>query len=223
METSFWQERWQKNEIGFHLPQVHAWLKRQWPLLIEQGKVTTNSRIFVPLCGKSLDIGYFLDMGHKVVACELSIEAVTELFKQLQLQPSITPWGEGQCYQAQNLCVYVGDFFTLTTQDIGNVECIYDRAALIALPPEMRSDYSAKLIQLCPKANMLLITLDYVQSLMSGPPFAVSEQEVQKHYKTKHHVSVLVQKDIIEKEPRFKKRGLNSLTETLYWLAPNQI
>ncbi len=217
----WWQERWHKNEIGFHLPQVHSWLKAQWANLLEQGKISHQAKVFVPLCGKTLDIGYFLKLGHSVVACELSETAVQQLFAQLELQPEISAWGQGQCYQTHNLTVYVGDFFTLSPQDLGQVDCTYDRAALIALPPSMREDYAAKLIEICPGAQMLLITLDYPQSQMSGPPFAVSEQEVTEHYKAGFNLTALKQKEILEYEPRFKQRGLTSLIETIYWLELN--
>jgi len=218
MEVKFWQERWHKDEIGFHLPQVHSWLKTQWSSLLAQGKVSFQGTVFVPLCGKTLDIGYFLEIGHRVVACELSEKAIQQLFAQLELKPKITAWGQGKCYQAHNLVVYTGDFFTLSPQDLGQIDYIYDRAALIALPQPMRGDYAKKLMELCPKAQMLLITLDYPQSQMSGPPFAVSEQEVLAHYQVGFNATTLKQKEILEYEPRFKQRGLTSLIESIFWL-----
>ncbi|OUR67893.1 hypothetical protein A9Q73_04620 [Bermanella sp. 47_1433_sub80_T6] len=218
METKFWEERWHKNEIGFHLPQVHSWLKSQWASLLEQGKVSPQRRVFVPLCGKTLDIGYFLELGHRVVACELSEKAVQQLFAQLDLEPKISAWGKGLCYEADNLCVYVGDFFALNAKTLGQVDYIYDRAALIALPEPMRHEYAAKLMDSCPQAKMLLITLDYPQAQMSGPPFAVSEQEVLAHYQAGFNTTTLKQKEILEYEPRFKQRGLTSLIESIFWL-----
>ncbi|MEY8204907.1 MAG: thiopurine S-methyltransferase [Bermanella sp.] len=217
----FWHERWHKNEIGFHLPEVHSWLKRQWASLLEQGKVKRQGRVFVPLCGKTLDIGYFLALGHKVVACELSEKAVQELFTQLALQPKISPWGEGVCYEAQDLCVYVGDIFTLNAQTLGQVDYIYDRAALIALPASIRKAYAAQLVALSPRAQMLLITLDYLQSQMPGPPFAVSETYVAEYYQSGSNLTVLKKKEILEYEPSFKQRGLTRLVETIYWIELN--
>ncbi len=224
METdsvqAWWQERWHKNEIGFHLPNVHSWLKTQWLHLTQLGKIKSDACVFVPLCGKTLDIGYFLSLGHSVVACELSEKAVQQLFSQLQLTPKISTWGQGQCYQAEKLCVYVGDFFTLTTQELAQVDYIYDRAAIIALPESTRLQYSQALMKICPQASMLVITLDYQQANMSGPPFAVSEQELQRYYQLAYNIDVLKQKEIIDKEPRFKQRGLASLIETILWLEP---
>jgi len=216
--NGWWEERWHKNEIGFHLPQVHSWLKSQWASLLEQGKVSPQGRVFVPLCGKTLDIGYFLALGHQVVACELSEKAVQELFAQLELVPKVSAWGQGLCYEAGNLCVYVGDFFALSAQVLSQVDYIYDRAALIALPESIRGEYAAKLTDSCPRAQILLITLDYQQAQMSGPPFAVSEQEVQAHYQAGFNTTTLKQKEILEYEPRFKQRGLTSLIESIFWL-----
>jgi thiopurine S-methyltransferase len=93
---TWWQERWHKNEIGFHLPTVHSWLKTQWSHLTQLGKIKSDGCVFVPLCGKTLDIGYFLSLGHSVVACELSEKAVQQLFSDLQLTPHVSAWGQGQ-------------------------------------------------------------------------------------------------------------------------------
>jgi len=114
--------------------------------------------------------------------------------------------------------VYVGDFFALNAKTLGQVDYIYDRAALIALPEPMRREYAAKLMDSCPQAQLLLITLDYPQAQMSGPPFAVSEQEVLAHYQAGFNTTTLKQKEILEYEPRFKQRGLTSLIESIFWL-----
>ncbi len=218
MEESFWQERWQKNEIGFHMDKIHPWLSRHWPALSEN--TLASKRIFVPLCGKSLDIGYFLTLGHTVLACELSEDAVKQLFMELGLSPRISSWGVGLCYEAERLKVYVGDYFNLSPEALGSADYIYDRAALIALPINMRKHYTAQLIRLCPKALQLLICLDYAQDNMNGPPFSVDEQEVKQHYQSRYDINMVMKKDIIEDEPRFKQRGLKHLKETLYWLTP---
>lgn len=217
MQAEFWLNKWQKNEIGFHLPKAHGWLVSLWP------KVNTGATlqtVFVPLCGKSLDLDFFLEQGHKVIANELSEQAVIDVFERLQLPAEITKWVGGKCYSSDKLSIYVGDFFQLTDKEIRHVDCIYDRAALIALPETMRTQYTQHLLALCPSAKQCLITLDYDQQKMSGPPFALTDAEVNEHYEATHLIQELKSADIIENEPRFKQNGLPELIQRVYQLTP---
>lgn len=215
MNPEFWHSKWAKNEIGFHLSNVH-------PLVVKylnDEALSDISSVFVPLCGKSLDVGYFLQKGKKVIANELSAEAVNALFQSLSLTPNITTWSGGQCYQADNLTVWVGDFFQLTAQQVSDIDLVYDRAALVALPQEMRTRYTAHMLTLTPNAQQLLLTLGYQQSDMAGPPFSVSEEEVQGHYGSAKKITLLSSKEIIEHEPKFAQIGLKSLKESAFWIA----
>ncbi len=216
MNPEFWHEKWARNELGFHLPQVHPLLKKHFSAARRQSIKT----VFVPLCGKTLDIGWLLDQGFNVVANELSEQAIKTLFADLGLTPRVSEWHGGACYQASNISVWVGDFFQLTDNELSGVDLVYDRAALIALPQAMRAQYAASITRWLPTAQQLLITLDYDQAQMSGPPFAVSEQEVQQHYAQHWHIQCLSQKDILEHEPKFAQRGLTGLSESAFWLQP---
>lgn len=223
MELDFWHDKWAKNEIGFHLDAPHSWLVKA----VEDLGIRAGQTAFVPLCGKTHDIDFLLQQGIKVVANELSELAVEELFSRLNLQPIITPWLNGKLYQTPQLSVFAGDFFQLTADDLyhvyqAHINWIYDRAALVALPIEMRKQYSQSLIQLCPQANQILMTLDYDQTQMPGPPFSVTPQEISEHYESSYEVDTLHQQDIIEKEPRFKQRGLTAFHQRLYRLSPNK-
>lgn len=213
-EQDWWHERWQQNQIGFHLPDVHPWLKKYG---VEVG-IDQAKRVFVPLCGKTHDIGFFLSQGMEVVGNELNEMAVNSLFDQLTLTPIKTPWKSGSIYQAGSLTVYTGDFFQLTKENVGPVDWVYDRAAIIALPETMRSAYAKQLMAITDKATQCLITLDYDQSEMDGPPFSVMSEEIKKHYADDFKVSVIHERDILEDEPRFKERGLSRLNQALYRL-----
>lgn len=231
MELDFWHDKWTKNEIGFHLDAPHPWLVNSAADL----GITHKQTVFVPLCGKTHDIDFLLQQGCNVVANELSELAVQSLFDRLQLNPDISEWLTsnstatasltGKRYQAGALTVYVGDFFKLTYQDIQSVNedevhWIYDRAALVALPFAMRQQYSQALFKLCPQAKQILMTLDYDQTQMAGPPFSVSLDEVNDHYSATYEIEIKHQQDIIEKEPRFKQRGLTAFNQRLYCLTP---
>jgi thiopurine S-methyltransferase len=226
MEHSFWHKKWDLNEVGFHLDYAHPVLERHLELFAQHEIATSNiesiRKVFVPLCGKTLDIGYLMAQGYEVVAVELSEIAVEAVFQQLNLVPEVQPWKEGKVYQAEKLTIFAGDFFTLSQQDLGAVTLVYDRAALIALPEEMRVQYTQHIAEITQQASQLLITLDYDQSIAGGPPFAVDPKEVEKHYAKAYSIKLLEEADIIDQEPRFKAKGLPSFYQRGYQLIANK-
>lgn len=178
MDARFWQERWEQNDIGFHRSEVNPLLVKFFPELA----LPTASRVFLPLCGKSLDIGWLLSRGHRVAGAELSRMAIEQLFAGLGVEPEIRRTGALEHFRAPHLDIFVGDIFALTAAALGPVDAVYDRGALVALPGPMRSRYAAHLLALTQGAPQLLIAYDYNQTLMDGPPFAISDAEVQRHY-----------------------------------------
>ena len=215
MDLEFWHEKWNKNETGFHLKQTHPLLKKH----LTADRLNAIKTVFVPLCGKTLDIQYLLDLGLNVVANELSEVAVQELFKGLDVEPEISEWSGGACYSTGKLKVWVGDFFELTAEQLESVDLVYDRAALIALPRDMRDSYAKHIKSITGNAPQFLITLAYDQNIMSGPPFSVDKKEVEQHYAEMYEIGVLSSKEIIEYESKFASRGLTSLVESAYWLS----
>ncbi|MEO6184967.1 MAG: thiopurine S-methyltransferase [Steroidobacteraceae bacterium] len=178
MHPDFWHERWSSNQIGFHESAAN-------PLLVEHFAalgLSPGARVFVPLCGKTLDIDWLLAQGHRVVAAELSQLAVAEVFARLDLAPEVDDAGELARLRAADLEVFVGDFFGLSAAALGEVDAVYDRAAMIALPAEMRRRYVAHMRTLVGAAPQLLVTLDYEQDCIAGPPFAVSSDEVRQYH-----------------------------------------
>ncbi|WP_419811268.1 thiopurine S-methyltransferase [Bacterioplanoides sp.] len=220
MRSEFWHERWENQQTGFHLPEVNPVLIRYWPDM----KLTPGQRVMVPLCGKTLDIIWLLQQGYAVVGIELSEIALDELAdtitNTLKLEIHKTRNGDRVLYRADNLLLIAGDFFALSSQDIGPVDAVYDRAALIALPEPMRADYVPHLLALTQQAKQLLVGLSYPQDEMSGPPFSVRPQQVQQYYQDVYQISVKEQQDILEQEPRFKARGLTSFVQDVYLLTP---
>lgn len=214
MEPAFWQERWARGETGFHLPRPHPKLQRRWPAFCAD----TQAGVFVPLCGKTLDIDWLLARGHRVVGAELNASAVAEIYERLNQVPEITRTAAFEVYRAGNLTVFVGDVFALSAPDLANIQYIYDRAALIALPPAMRQAYAGLLTRLLPQAPQLLITLEYPQQQMSGPPFSVLPDELAQLY-PEREIRLLERHDILAHEPRFAARGVTSLHETVWLLS----
>lgn len=180
MDPDFWHQRWAKNEIGFHQKQVN-------PLLLAHFKALSLApgRIFLPLCGMTLDIPWLLSQGWRVAGAELSPLAVAQLFDTLGVEPAITRSGALEHHRTEGLDLFVGDIFALTRQALGPVDAVYDRAALVALPQAMREQYAAHLMAITEKAPQLLICFDYDQSQLDGPPFCVNSEEV--HHLYAHH------------------------------------
>ncbi|QJR80317.1 thiopurine S-methyltransferase [Alteromonas pelagimontana] len=187
MEANFWQQKWKKNEIGFHEEEVNPGLIKHFSKL----ELSTGSRMFVPLCGKTLDISWLLEQGYRVVGAELSELAIQQLFAQLKMTPDIQPQKNAKHYRADNIDIFVGDIFELNADMLGNVDGIYDRAALVALPRDVRHRYSAHLRALTNTAPQLLIAFNYDQQRMDGPPFAVTPEEVEEHYADYYSLTLL--------------------------------
>jgi thiopurine S-methyltransferase len=190
MQHDFWHQKWQKNEIGFHLPEANPLLVKHFSALqLKQG-----ARVFLPLCGKSLDIAWLLTQGYKVAGAELSEIAIEDLFNSLHLTPTIAQLGalgEIKHYSAPNIDIFVGDIFKLTPTMLENVDAVYDRAALVALPLAMRKLYSAHIMTITQCAAQLLVCFKYDQSQMDGPPFCVNADEVRMHYQQQYTINLL--------------------------------
>lgn len=211
MQPDFWITRWQRGETGFHLDSVNGWLTRQFDALL----LKPGDHVFLPLCGKSLDLRFLADRGLRVTGIELSPLAVESFFREQQLVPTVRQHGDIAVYEHDRLRVLCGDFFALTPELLGPVDAVFDRAALVALPPEMRPHYAAHLLSLLPPGTrMLLVAFDYAQAEMSGPPFSVPQAEIRALFGPRCDIAALGREDILEREPRFRERGLTRLVET---------
>lgn len=193
MEVKFWHQKWEQNNIGFHLNKAN-------PMLIKyfnQLSLSQGARVFLPLCGMTLDIDWLLTNGFQVVGVELSDIAVSQLFSRLAIVPQVKELGSGlQHLSGVNIDLFVGDIFALSPTIIGPVNAVYDRAALVALPKNMRHQYSEHLIKITNLAPQLLITYEYDQSLMDGPPFSVTEMEIRKLYQDSYDLIHLICVDV---------------------------
>jgi len=193
MEANFWHEKWEQGDIGFHQSQVN-------PLLVahlDKLNLVEGARFFLPLCGKTLDIAWLLARGYRIVGVELSTLAIKELFTALDfLEPEIATIGTLTHYSAKNIDIFVGDIFDLSSKMLGAVDAIYDRAALVALPKEMRHRYTAHLVELTHKSPQLLISYEYEQNLMEGPPFSVSAEEIEQHYRNSYDLTLVVSTNV---------------------------
>ena len=225
MEHDFWHNRWQNKQIGFHLPEANPLLVKHFSALDLTPKTPqkvnktqqTKPRVFVPLCGKTLDIAWLLAQGCRVVGIELSQIAIDALFAELGMTPNITPLGDLTLYQAQHLDVFVGDIFKLNAEMLGQVNAVYDRAALVALPASMRKAYAAHLLAISQCAPQLLICFEYDPTLHAGPPFCVPADEVREHYAASHDLTLLATEKVDG-----GLKGVCPAVEQVWHLAPKR-
>lgn len=211
MDAAFWHGKWERGEIGFHESTVNPLLKNHFHVL----QLQPASRIFVPLCGKTLDIGWLLELGHHVVGVELSQLAIDALFDQLDRNPVVMEHGGLLHYSASGVDIFVGDVFALTTDRLGTIDAIYDRAALVALPSDLRIRYAQHLKHLSKLAPQLLITYEYDQSVRPGPPFSLDTEEVARLYGNDYELELL-QRDDIPASPK----GRPAAAELVWHLKP---
>jgi thiopurine S-methyltransferase len=216
MDQDFWQQRWARNEIGFHLSEVNPYLQQFWSVL----NVPAGAQVLVPLCGKSLDMLWLAEQGYRVLGVELAEAAVQAFFSEQGLVAEINQVGEFRRYRSGAIEVLCGDFFSLTAADLLECRALYDRAALIALPAPLRERYAAHLAAILPPGCAgLLVVLDYPQEQMPGPPFAVGEAEVQRLLAAPQWaLQVLEARDVLGENWRFLQRGLSQLSERVYRL-----
>jgi thiopurine S-methyltransferase len=211
MKANFWHQKWERGDIAFHESEVNPFLIAHF----EKLNLSKDSRVFLPLCGKTRDVAWFLACGYRVVGAELSELAINELFKDLGLAPEITKAGDLTRYSANNIDILVGNIFAVSADYLGPVSAIYDRAALVALPAGMRVDYTSHLTNISDGAPQLLITYEYKQQLIAGPPFSVNGDEVKQHYGTRYHLKPVESKNVVG-----GLKGQVAATETA-WLLQN--
>lgn len=229
MEPDFWRQRWQAGRIGFHQDRPLPLLLKHWPAL----DVPADTTVFVPLCGKSLDMAWFAEQGHRILGVELSELAVRQFFDERGLEPRVRETRYGRHYAAGPYELIAGDAFALDADALAGCAAVYDRAALIALPPELRRRYAATALRHLPAGCAgLLVTLEYPQDEKDGPPFAVGEAEVRDLLEAGRtdgpgdsgsaprawDVTLLERRDILAGEDRFREAGVTALNTAVYRL-----
>ena len=187
MEHEFWHERWKNREIGFHRNDVHPLLMQHFGAIAKPGAMA-----FVPLCGKSLDMKWLLEQGYQVLGIELNQSAIEEFFAEHNMKPRVHQEGPFRVYRAPAVTLYQGDFFSLTANHLHGVDVWYDRAAMVALPPTMREQYTSHLQRvLTTHQPGLVVVVEYAENYWKGPPFAIFSDEINQAYKRRCQVAEL--------------------------------
>lgn len=216
MEPEFWLDRWREGRTNFHQNKVMPLLQKHWSDL----SLPPGSRVLVPLCGKSLDMMWLASQGYEVLGVELSELAAEQFFEEHGLTPHVSEWRAGRVYRLGNIEFLCGDIFDMDPEDFQACAGVYDRAALIALPPDMRKRYVQHVYSHLPSNYRgLLITLDYPQEQLQGPPFSVPDDEVQALFGPDSIATVLERRDILAEEAKFRDNGVQRLDTLVYRLG----
>lgn len=192
MDREFWLDKWEKNQLAFHEGAPNTLMTAHFAKL----DVPAGGTVFVPLCGKSHDLLWLRAQGYRVVGAELSRLAIEQFFAENGLTPTVTKAGWFERFESEGVTIFLGDIFELDDETLGPIDAIYDRAALVALPPPMRLRYAAYLIALTDSAPQFLVTFDYDQTVMAGPPHSVNEAEVQRHYDAAYQLELAETRDV---------------------------
>jgi thiopurine S-methyltransferase len=215
MDPDFWLSRWQEDRIGFHQDRPTPLMLKHWGSL----GLAAGARVFVPLCGKSLDMAWMASQGLRVLGVELSQRAVDAFFAEHGLQPAVDDTAYGRRYSAGPIEIYQGDAFGLDHALLADCAAVFDRAAIIALPRPLRERYVHELYARLPAGcRGLLITLEYPQHEKDGPPFSVEEPEVRELYARDWRVETLERRDILDTQPAFVAEGVTALDTVVYRL-----
>lgn len=215
MDPDFWHQRWQEGRIGFHQERTTPLLEQYWSTLV----LPHGSRVFVPLAGKSLDMPWLVSQGHRVLGAELSRIAIEQFFEEHSLRPTTHESRYGTHFLAGGIELICGDAFGLDADVLAGCTGVYDRAALIALPRDMREPYADALLARLPLGcRGLLVTLEYPQHEKSGPPFSVDADEIQALYGRDWQVECLERRDILAAQPGFVAEGVTRLHTSAYRL-----
>ncbi|MEO6226451.1 MAG: thiopurine S-methyltransferase [Thermomonas sp.] len=214
MNFEFWHQRWADNQIGFHQSAPTPLLLKHWPSL----GMAADTTVFVPLCGKSLDMVWLASQGHRVLGVELSQQAVEQFFAEHDLEPEIHESRYGMHYHADGIEIIQGDAFALDAEVLAECAAVFDRAAMIALPPSLRARYADELYARLPTGcRGLLITLQYPQAERDGPPFSVAETEVRDRYAPTWDIDLLERRPILPSHPGYVS-GVSTLETAVYGL-----
>ncbi len=221
MEHTFWHDRWAAGKLGFHQQKVNSRLKK----FCDEIAPAKGAKVFVPLCGKSLDMLWLAEGGYEVLGIDLSDIACRDFYVENKLRyarennaaPFVRFVGE---HVGEHIEIWCGDFFDLKPHHLDNIQVVYDRAALIALPEAMRARYASHLATLLPPASRIfLISMDYDEKKMNGPPFSVPEDAVRELFKNDFSVEIIAQSSGPDIVGHLADRGLDTLNEKVYRLT----
>jgi thiopurine S-methyltransferase len=216
MDAEYWKKRWAEGQTSFHKEEPHP------ALLTHEPRLTggTPSRVLVPLCGKSVDLRWLAARGHSVVGVDLARVALEAFFHESGVTPTPVDLGGHPALTAGTITLVEADLFELDPGALGPFDAVWDRAAIIALPPDLSRPYAQQVrAMMKPGARALVVALEYEPTAMNGPPFAITREAVQSAW-APARVTLLEDTDALAESPRFRERGLTWMREPVLLVEP---
>lgn len=213
MQAEFWLESWNEggSKTSFHRKDVHPYAKTYAPVYWLKGK-----RVLLPLCGKDNALMWFREHADHVIGIELAEKAAQQFFDEQNLPYHKTT---DQRYEAERLTIINRDIFDLHPDDIGRIDFVYDRAALVALPEDMRQQYRQKIDEFMGIGSQcLVITLEYAPFEIPTPPFSITPAEIDCYYGDNYAIEHVEQPEV-PNHPMIRKMGLQFLKEHGFMLT----
>ncbi len=216
MEPEFWHKAWATGDTGWQQSEANEKLRECWGLL----GLDRSANVLVPLCGSSIDMMWLRDQGHHVVGFELSRDAIEVFLSEHDIHHTVSQQGPYHVYSGDQITLYGGDIFEMRSASHPTIDAVYDRAATVALPPDLRSRYAKLLAEaISPQGKMLLVTLIYDQSQKEGPPFSIDDSEVARLFADEFNVAQLGGVTDLSDVVDLASRGLDKVEEAAYLLA----
>ncbi len=217
MQQSYWEARWRKRKTGFHRADVNPALVNHWDAL----RISSGNTVAVPFCGKAVDMVWLRDRGYEVIGIEFVEQACREFFEEhTTTKPDVRKSKRGLVFSGEAITLHCADLFKLTPSDTGPARALYDRASLVAIPPEIRPRYVEKLGELFPDVReQLLISFEYDTDIMQGPPFSVEETEIRALYEADFCVTLLSEKDLLPESEKYRRIGLPEMIQKVWRIS----
>jgi thiopurine S-methyltransferase len=210
-QTIDWHSYWRENRTGFHEGQVNPYLERFLPLF----NLQPGDAVFMPLCGKAVDMHWLAQQDLRVVGVEISDIAIESFAEESGVAFDCEEDENFKIFKSSHITLYQGDYMNMRAKYLADIRLVYDRAALIAIERFNRESYAEHMLRIIPtRTPMLVVTLDYDQNRMQGPPFAVSPDEIQQLYATTYRSELLSSSEQLEERPKWRELGLTSLVES---------
>lgn len=197
-DNHLWLKLWRDRQTEFHQTTVNRLLIKFWPSL----NLTHGSRVFVPLCGKSLDMTWLAKQGYEVIGVELSPIAVKAFFKENRLRPVKRRLGNFTLWQHGNITILCGDYFSLAKAHLGHIDMVYDRAALTALPEPIRKLYVDHLRLIIPETtDVFLLTIEDMEKNQTPKQAPHVDEEIKSLYSGGFEINLAHVDSVLEFDP----------------------
>ena len=215
MEKQFWLKKWENPSPGFHQLSTHPFLEKHWKSFTK-----SKGKVFIPLCGKSLDIKFIMEQGHEVIGIDLSESAVLAFFEEHEIPYQVEENLRLKKIFGKGITLYVGDLFHLSASELEDVEYVYDSASLVALPFEIRNSYIKFMLRYLKEASIFLITFQF-DNVEVGPPFSIDKKMVENYFTPHFRIDEIDTKKSDDMDNIELHRGLISyVQENVFNLKP---